>query len=77
LLDRLAVSLKLLAKRWFVLTEELKTLDRNLNRLTPTTAPLLTKELDIGPYVATTLLVTAGDNPERLKKSHHLLPYVA
>jgi transposase len=68
LLDRLAISLKLLAKRWLVLTEELKILDRNLKRLTLTTAPRLTQELGIGPYVATTLLVTAGDNPERLKK---------
>lgn len=68
LLDMLAISLKLLAKRWLVLTEELKILDRNLKRLTLTTAPLLTQELGIGPYVAATLLVTAGDNPERLKK---------
>jgi hypothetical protein len=35
-----------------VLTEELKILDRNLKRLTLTTAPLLTQELGIGPYVA-------------------------
>jgi transposase len=51
-----------------VLTEELKILDRNLKRLTLTTAPLLTQALGIGPYVAAKLLVTAGDNPERLKK---------
>jgi transposase len=68
LLDRLAISLKLLAKRWLVLTEELKILDRILKRLTLPTAPLLTQELGIGPYVAATLLVTAGNNPERLKK---------
>jgi hypothetical protein len=49
LLDRLAISLKLLDKRWLVLTEELKILDRNLKRLTLTTAPLLTQELGIGP----------------------------
>jgi|TARA_B110000211_G_scaffold190730_1_gene217334 transposase len=68
LLDMLTVSLKLLAKRWLDLTGELKILDRNLKRLTLSTAPLLTQELGIGPYVAATLLVTAGDNPERLKK---------
>ena len=64
----LAISLKLLAKRWLVLTEELKILDRNLKRLTLTAAPLLTLELGIGPYIAATLLVTAGDNSKRLKK---------
>ena len=68
LLKMLTTSLKLLAKRWLNLTEELKVLDKNLKALTKIRAPLLTQQYGIGPYVAATLLVTAGDNPERLKK---------
>lgn len=68
LLEMLAISLKLLAERWLNLTEELKSLDRNLKVLTKARAPLLIQQYGVGPYVAATLLVTAGDNPERLKK---------
>lgn len=31
-------------------------------------APNLLEQFGVGPYVAATLLVAAGDNPERLKK---------
>jgi len=68
LLKMLSVSLSLLAKRWLNLTEELKIIDKNLNKLTRCTAPSLIDQYGVGPYVAATLLVTAGDNPERLKK---------
>lgn len=68
LLDMLSHSLKILAQRWLNLTEELKILDKNLKILTKARAPLLTQQYGVGPYVAATLLVTAGDNPERLKK---------
>lgn len=68
LLEMLFCSLKMLAKRWLNLSEELKILDKNLKALTKARAPLLTQQYGIGPYVAATLLVTAGDNPERLKK---------
>ncbi len=57
-----------LAKRWLNLTEELKNIDRNLKKITRMTAPTLISQYGVGPYVAATLLVTAGDNPERLKK---------
>lgn len=58
----------MLAKRWLNLTEELKNIDKNLNKLTRCIAPNLIDQYGVGPYVAATLLVTAGDNPERLKK---------
>lgn len=68
LLEMLSISLNLLAKRWLNLTEELKIIDKNLKEITRTTAPNLMNQYGVGPYVAATLLVTAGDNPERLKK---------
>jgi transposase len=64
----LSTSLKLLTKRRLGLTEELKILDKKLKALTKARAPLLTQQYSVGPFVAVTLLVTAGDNPERLKK---------
>jgi transposase len=64
----LSISLNLLAKRWLNLTEELKNIDKNLKKITRATAPTLMSQYGVGPYVAATLLITAGDNPERLKK---------
>ena len=64
----LSISLSLQAKRWLNLTDELKTIDKNLKKITRTTAPQLINQYGVVPYVADTLLVTAGDNPERLKK---------
>ena len=63
----LVSMLELLAKRWQSLTEELKLIDKNLLKLTRTAAPHLLEQFGVGPYVAATLMVTAGDNPERLK----------
>lgn len=68
LLETLSISLNLLAKRWLNLTEELRKIDKNLKKITRTTAPTLMSQYGVGSYVAATLLVTAGDNPERLKK---------
>lgn len=60
--------LKLLAHRWQNLTEELKLIDKQLKSLTKKAAPHLIEQFGVGPYVAATLMVTAGDNPERLQK---------
>lgn len=60
-------ALRLLAKRWLSLTEELKTLDDELKRLTQLLAPSLLTRFGIGPQTAATLLLTAGDNPDRLR----------
>jgi len=60
--------LKLLAFRWQNLTDELKLIDKQLKKLTKKAAPNLLEQFGVGPYVAATLMVAAGDNPERLKK---------
>ncbi len=67
LLEALALSLTLLANRWLSFTDELKKIDKRIKALTQKTASSLLEQYGVGPYVAATLLVTAGDNPERLK----------
>lgn len=67
LLEALALSLILLANRWQSFTTELKQIDKRIKVLTKRAAPSLLEQYGVGPYVAATLLVTAGDNPERLK----------
>jgi transposase len=59
-------SLRLLALRWQALTDEIKLLDQQLTRLVETTAPELVAVHGVGIETAATLLVAAGDNPERL-----------
>lgn len=63
----LATTLRLLAKRWLYLTEELKSLDKDLDQLTAKTAKRVRKQFGVGPQTAATLLSVAGDNPERLR----------
>jgi transposase len=67
LLKTLATALRLLAKRWLYLTEELKGLDATLDSLTKQGARRLIKQFGVGPQTAATLLTVAGDNPERLR----------
>jgi len=62
----LQTALRLLAKRWTALYEELHELDAQLARLTKKAAPRLLARFGVGPQTAATLLVTAGDNPTRL-----------
>jgi hypothetical protein len=62
----LYLTLRLLAKRWRHLSEELKQLDTALERLVKATAPQLVEKFGVSPHTAATLPVTAGDNPERL-----------
>ncbi|MBQ4848157.1 transposase, partial [Pseudoalteromonas sp. MMG005] len=45
-----------------------KTIDKQLKALTSSAASTLLEQYGVGSYVAATLLVAAGDNPERLKK---------
>jgi transposase len=59
-------TLRLLAGRWAALHAELRQLDAALKRLTSRAAPRLTAQFGVGPQTAATLLVTAGDNPQRL-----------
>lgn len=60
-------ALRALARRWQQLTAELKELDAAIAKLAATTAPRLLKRFGVGPHTAATLLLAAGDNPERLR----------
>jgi transposase len=63
----LTSTLSLLAKRWLLLKAELKELDSQLEQLTLAFAPNLREQFGVGPLTAATLIVAAGDNPERLR----------
>lgn len=55
-----------LAERWRLLDQEVTQLDMELSDLVGETAPELLALRGVGTEVAGTLLVAAGDNPERL-----------
>jgi len=61
------LAMRSLASRYETLEAEIKLLDPELARLTNEAAPALVELLGVGPDVAGTLLVTAGDNPHRLR----------
>jgi transposase len=67
MLQTLTATLRLLAKRWLALAEELNTLDAMLDRLTSQHAGRLRERFGVGPQTAAVLVAVAGDNPERLK----------
>lgn len=67
MLQTLAATLRLLAKRWKQLAVELKTLDAMLDNLTKAHAKRLRERFGVGPQTAAELIAVAGDNPERLK----------
>lgn len=55
-----------LAHRWLELHEEIKRHTRNLAQLTKSAAPDLVAAFGIGPDTAAEMLVTAGDNTDRI-----------
>jgi transposase len=59
-------ALRSVARRYQALSEEIAELDAQLDRLVAETAPELTSLPAIGTDHAATLLMVAGDNPERL-----------
>ena len=59
-------ALRSLGKRYLALTAEIDTLDPQIARLCADINPALLGAHGVGPEVAATLLVTAGDNPHRL-----------
>lgn len=59
-------ALRELARRYQQLTEQIQRLDAQLDRLVAATAPALVAKHGIGTHTAAALLVSAGDNPERL-----------
>jgi transposase len=60
-------ALRSIARRWQSLTAEIAELDAALGPLVEAAAPNLLALTGVGPDVAGQLLVTAGDNPERLR----------
>ena len=58
--------LRSLAQRWLELHEEIKVHSRHLKKLTTAAAPELVAAFGIGPDIAAELLVTAGDNADRV-----------
>jgi len=59
-------ALRLLARRHQTLTTEIQQLDTEIHQLCARANPALLAASGIGPETAATLLVTAGDNPQRL-----------
>jgi transposase len=60
-------ALRLVARRYETLSEEISELDAQLERLVIQAAPRLVSLPGVGTHHAATLLVLAGDNPERLR----------
>ncbi|MGW7424898.1 IS110 family transposase [Streptomyces sp. NPDC054813] len=60
------ITLGLLAHRIGRLSEEIRDVEARLARLVERHAPQLLDVVGIGPDTAVTLLITVGDNPERL-----------
>ncbi|WP_455908467.1 IS110 family RNA-guided transposase [Streptomyces lydicus] len=60
------ITLSVLAQRIEQLTGQIDALNRRLTRLVERHAPQLLVPVGIGPDSAVTLLITMGDNPERL-----------
>lgn len=60
-------ALRDLARRWKALEEEIKALDRQIDVLVRAAAPDLVAPHGVGVELAGQFLVTAGDNPERIR----------
>ncbi|WP_340374909.1 transposase [Streptomyces sp. SS7] len=60
------LTLRMLAERVEQLTGQIDELNQRLTRLVVRHAPQLLVPVGIGPDSAVTLLITMGDNPERL-----------
>ena len=65
--DTISAALKLLARRHQQLSAEIAELEHMLAPLVAETNPALAAAKGIGPVTGAQLLVTAGDNPERLR----------
>ena len=60
-------ALRVLARRYQSLTAEIKDLDTEIKRLCAKANPALLAARGVGADTAAVLLVTAGDNPERMR----------
>ena len=61
------LALRSIARRHQQFTAEIRALDAELARIITETAPVLLQAFCVGPDTAAVLLITAGDNPERLR----------
>jgi transposase len=61
------LSMRELARRVQLLQDQNRTLTARMRRITTELAPALVARPGVGPDTATTLLISAGDNPERLE----------
>ena len=64
---RTKLALRSVARRYRLLAEEIAELDEQLDRLVAEAAPALVALKGVGTDTAASLLVAAGDNPERLR----------
>jgi transposase len=62
----LKLALASLGHRWLALDGEITTLDAAITKTLRRTAPKLLERHSVGVQTATQLLITAGDNPDRL-----------
>ena len=60
-------ALRSLACRYRQLSDEVRDLEAEMERLTRSTAPVLFNAFGVGPDTAATLLIAAGSNPDRLR----------
>ena len=60
-------ALRTLARRWLALTDEIRAHDRDLLRMLQIAAPSVLSEPGAGTDVAAKLVITAGENPDRLR----------
>jgi transposase len=63
------LALRLLARRYQALDDEIAELDAQLEQLTAQASPHLIESFGVGPEAAAALLIAAGDNPGRLRPS--------
>ncbi|MEU0676617.1 transposase [Streptomyces sp. NPDC006172] len=69
------LTLRMLAERIEQLTGQINELNQRLTRLVERHAPQLLVPVGIGPDSAVTLLITMGDNPERLNTEASFAAY--
>lgn len=60
-------ALRDLAQRWLTLTNEIRELDTELDRLLTELVPTLLAEPGVGTDTAAKLVIAAGENPDRLR----------
>ena len=60
-------ALRSLASRYRQLSDEVRDLEAEMERLTRSIAPVLVNTFGVGPDTAATLLIAAGSNPDRLR----------